>query len=261
MRWPEGYRPKNRTILTLILLGAGIWSFVAVGGVADLNSGGLDALRAMLVWPDLSPDYLRTVAGDALLTVGYATAAMSIAASAGIVGAVAASGALVRRRGPRVVGTVVVRTGLAILRSIHELVWALLFVNAFGLSPWAGILAIGIPYAGTVGKIVGQHLEDVPHAPLVALEATGASPAHLLLYGRVPQIAPDVVGYLVYRFECAIRAAAVLSFVGLGGLGLRIEVALDDLDYAKAWTPTIALILLVVAVDVVGGRTRRRFAA
>ncbi len=150
------------------------------------------------------------------------------------------------------------RAVLAALRAVHEIVWAILFVAAFGLSPAAGVLAIGVPYAGILGRILAERLQDAPSAPLDALRTSGASETEVLVYGRVPASAADVVSYAFYRLECAVRAAAVLSFVGLGGLGLRISTALDDLAFERMWTAVFALVLIVVGIDLWSALVRRR---
>ena len=223
------------------------------------TSGGMQALRRILsgaLRPELSLSYLGTVMGDAVLTLSYAVAAMTLASGAGLLGALLASGRLFRDAWIQIA----TRLTLAALRAPHELIWALVFVYAVGLSPSAGILAIAVPYAGTIGRVLGDALQDADPAPVRALETAGAGRGAALLYGVAPQVAADAVGYLAYRFECALRTAAVLSFVGLGGLGHRIELALLDLDYARAWTPIYATLLLVLVVDRMGAGYRRSFA-
>lgn len=254
-------RPTRRTWSGLVVLvvtavaATTLWLRRTPAGA----SGGARALRRIIegaLQPELAPDYLALVAGDAILTTAYAVAAMSLATVAGLPAAVFASGVLVDGRWVRR-GT---RAALALLRAPHELVWGLVLVYAVGLSPIAGVLAIAIPYAGTIGRVLGDALEDVDPRPLAALGASGAGPASRLFYGIVPQVSADAVGYLAYRLECALRTATVLSFIGLGGLGQRIEHALLDLDYARAWTPLYATILLVMVIDRLGARYRRGFA-
>ncbi len=251
-RRPKGERPSSKTLLAAILVGAALWSFASAGGLRTFNNQGLDTLTDILLaaaTPDVSPSYLLTVAEDAVITVAYAVTSMVFAVVIGLAGALAASGLLIKSSKSRLATIAVSRSILALLRSMHELIWALLFVSAFGLTPWAGILAIAIPYGGIIARILADQLQDVPSMPVQALTATGASRTQLLLYGYVPQVYPQMFSYLMYRFECALRAAAVLGFVGLGGLGFRFEIALDDLFYHKAWTPIWALILLVVIFD------------
>lgn len=261
-RRPPG-RPSDRAVLGLILVGAGLWSALAVGG-PELNSRGWEALGDLgvaAVTPEVSPDWLTTLAGDALTTVSYAVVAMVVATVVGFAGGLVAAGAVGRRSRPATrLARIGARSALGAVRAVHELVWALLFVQAFGLEPWAAVLAIGLPYGGMVGRVVAERLEDVPAGPLASLTTAGASELQVTLYGRLPLAGADLVGYLVYRFECAVRASAVLGFVGLGGLGFRIENALVDLDFRAAWSGVYVLVAVVAAVNLVGGRLRRGLA-
>lgn len=170
---------------------------------------------------------------------------MLLALPAGVV----ASGALSRSAPNRVVAIGVVRGALGLARAIHELVWAWLLVAAIGLSPLAAVLALAIPYAGILGRILADMLNDVDERPLAALAATGASPAKRLLYGRLPMVLPNAVDYTLYRWECGLRSAAILSFVGLGGLGQQIQLSLSDLRFEEVWTFVYALVAIVVATD------------
>ena len=248
--------------LTLILAGAVLWSALAVDTSAGvIHGGGLTSLGEFslaLFRPDLSPGFLATVGQAIGRTLAYAVAGMTVALAIGLPGGLLASGFLVRGSAKRAVSATAGRGLLAILRAVHELVWAMLFVAAVGLSPIAGVLAIGIPYGGIVGRFLSERLQDVPQAPLASLKSTGASEWGVLLYGRIPMAGPEVVSYLFYRLECAVRAAAILSFVGLGGIGFRISIALDDLRFDQVWTLIFALIALVVSIDLWSAFVRRR---
>lgn len=169
-----------------------------------------------------------------------------------------ASGVLLRRPVLRGITVGLVRFLLGFFRAIHELVWALLFVTALGLSPLAAVLALALPYAGILGRILADMLSDVPERPLAALRAAGASEWTVLLYGRLPHALPNMVSYALYRYECGIRSAAILSFVGLGGLGYQIQISLDDLRYNEVWTFVYCLVLLAVLVDTWSRVLRRR---
>ncbi len=256
---PVRPRPGSRSALSLLLVIAVLLSLAAVAGEQVVGSGGGSAARSLLgslLRPDLSADFLLVVAGATLLTASYAVAGMSVALLLGVPGALLVSGVLTRRRSTRVASVLGFRALFATLRAVHELIWALLLLTILGLNPLAGILAIGLPYGATIARVLGDRLLDVPAEPLQALRSAGASPVQVLLYGRLPLAAGSLAGYLFYRLECAVRAAAVLSFIGLGGLGLRIEVALADLRFEQVWTLLAALVLLVVAVDRVSGRVR-----
>ena len=257
-------RPGGRGALSLVLVGAFVVSLASVAGEPVIGSGGGAAVRdllASLLRPDLSSGFLLVVAQAALLTASYAVAGMSVALLVGIPGALLVSGVLTRRRRVRVVSVLAFRGVFSTLRAVHELIWALLLLTILGLNPLAGILAIGIPYGATIARVLGDRLLDVPSGPLDALRSAGGSPLQVLLYGRLPLAAGSLAGYVFYRLECAVRAAAVLSFIGLGGLGFRIEVALADLRFGQVWTLLAALVLLVVGVDRVSGRVRARYVA
>ncbi len=253
---------EGRRVITLILIGAFALSLLGVDwseGVFKPRglSAVVDTLGA-LFRPDLSPDLLAKAAGAAWQTVAYAVAGMTVALCIGIPLGVIASGALAKsRRGAAAqIGTA--RGALAFFRAIHELVWALLFVAAIGLSPMAAVLALGIPYGGILGRIYSELLQDVPQAPLEALRRSGASEWRVFLFGRLPMALPDMLSYTFYRFECGIRSAAVLGWVGLGGLGFQVQIALEDLAYARVWTFLWVLVGLVVLVDLWSSQVRRR---
>ena len=138
----------------------------------------------------------------------------------------------------------IVRAFCAFIRSIHELFWALLFIQIAGLSSLTGLLAIAIPYAGTLAKIYGELFEEVDLAP------GDNSPAarHSLidfLYTVLPMAWRPMVTYTSYRFECAIRSSAILGFVGLPTLGFHLETALGEGHYSEAAAYFYALLLLI----------------
>jgi phosphonate transport system permease protein len=254
---------EGRRALTFVLLGAFIWSLLNIewsDGV--LHAGGLAAageIGGSLFRPELSLDVLGDIVEGAGRTVAYAVTGLSLALVIGFPLGVIASGVL---NGPKgggrwsMVGSV--RFALAAFRSVHELVWAWLFVAAVGLSPIAAVLALAIPYSGILGRIYAELFQDVPEAPLTALRSAGASEWRVFWYGRLPMVMSELLGYTFYRLECGIRSATVLSFVGLGGLGFKIQTALDDLDYARAWTFILAVVVMILVVDWWSSVVRRR---
>lgn len=254
----------SRRLLTAVFVGALLWSLLEVewsGGLLRANGlGVLGRSLAGLLRPDLSPGVLALVARASLQTLVYAVAGLSLALVLAFPLGVLASGALVKGRA-RVVSLAAGRTLLAALRSVHELVWAWLFVAAVGLSPLAAVLALALPYAGILGRIWADLLDEVPAAPLRSLRVGGAGEAAVLVYGRLPMAAPDMVAYAFYRFECAIRASAIMGFVGVGGVGLQIQLALQDLRYGVVSTLLLALVALVVGIEAWSAAVRREMAA
>lgn len=259
---PRAPRIEGRGLLTLLLVGAVGLSALSVRWGGDLvHPGGGSAVGSIvkaLASLELSPEFLRITASAAWTTLRFAVAGVTLALAIGLPLGVVASGVLTRSGGRKTASIVVARFVLALLRSIHELVWAWLFVVAIGLSPMAVILALALPYAGILGRVFADVLMDVPEEPLRALRSAGASEVKLLVYGRLTIALPDMLGYGFYRFECAIRSAAIFSFVGIQGLGYQIQLSLDDLLWNEVWTLLIALAALVLLVDVWSSQVRRR---
>jgi phosphonate transport system permease protein len=253
---------ESRRVLTLILLAAFIWSLLNLDWTSGfIHSGGISAMgefASALFSLDLSTDTLTTAISASWTTVAYAVAGLTLALLIGIPLGAIGSGVLTKSSWVKVSSTGVTRFTLAFFRSIHELVWAWLFVAAIGLSPIAAVLALAIPYGGILGRIYAELLQDVPEAPLQSLRSTGASEWRVFWYGRLPMALPDMLSYTFYRLECGIRSAAIMSFVGLGGLGHELRIALDDLAYQQVWTYLLFLIGLVVIVDVWSTMVRRR---
>ena len=153
-----------------------------------------------------------------------------------------------------------VRWLLILLRSVPELVWALLFVRVLGLGPTAGVLAIALTYCGMLGKVYAEILESSdPHAT-DALLKNGCSRLTALLYGALPEAASELVSYTVYRWECAIRGSVVMGFVGAGGLGQRLDESMKMLAGGEVSTMLLIFVLLVAGADLVSKLLRRRLA-
>jgi phosphonate transport system permease protein len=146
---------------------------------------------------------------------------------------------------------------LILLRSIPELVWALVFVRVVGLGPTAGVLAIALTYGGMLGKVYGEILEsDDPHATNTLLR-NGAGRLQAFFYGLLPQSATELTSYTVYRWECAIRSSAVLGFVGAGGLGQQMDNSMKMFVGSEVATMLLVFMLLVWLADLVSARLRR----
>lgn len=252
---------EGRRVLTLILLAALIWSLTSVDwGRGVIHPGGAGFavhIFSSIFTPDLSSDFLKLALVASWKTISFAVAGLTLAVLVGLPLGILASGVLAHSTAGRVVSVTGVRFVLGLLRSVHELVWAWLFVVAVGLSPIAGIFALAIPYAGILGRIYSDMIRDVPEEPLRALRATGASEFEVLVYGRLPMVLPDMLGYSFYRFECGIRSAAILSFIGIAGLGYQIQLSLDDLLYGQVWTLLFFLVGMISLVDLWSTLVRR----
>lgn len=142
-----------------------------------------------------------------------------------------------------------VRTGCAFVRAIHELFWALIFLQIFGLSPLTGILAIGIPYAGIIAKVYAEILEEADPAPLRAVPR-GTSRVSTFLFVRLPDAWAHFRTYSMYRLECGLRSSAVLGFVGLPTLGFHLESAFKQGHYSEVSALLILFYVIIATMRV-----------
>lgn len=145
-----------------------------------------------------------------------------------------------------------------IIRSVPDLVFALMFVSAVGLGPFAGILAMTLGSIGSIGKIFAEAMEQVDRGPVVAMEAVGASKRQVIQYGILPQAAPLLTSYTLLLFEGNVRGATILGLVGAGGIGLELTTAMRMYDYGHLSAIIICIIVLVTAIDQGSALIRRR---
>jgi phosphonate transport system permease protein len=141
------------------------------------------------------------------------------------------------------------RAVLIVLRSIPELVWALVLVRVVGLGPTAGVLAIALTYGGMLGKVYGEILESGETPPAQALLRNGAGRLQAFFYAVLPTNAAELVSYTVYRWECAIRSSVVLGFVGAGGLGQQMDNSMKMFNGGEVATMLLVFIALVALAD------------
>lgn len=136
-----------------------------------------------------------------------------------------------------------------VIRSVPDLVFALMFVSAVGLGPFAGILAMTLGSIGSIGKVFAEAMESVDRGPMVAMQAVGASKRQVIQYGVLPQAAPLLVSYTLLLFEGNVRGATILGLVGAGGIGLELTTAMRMYDYGHLSAIIICIIVLVTAID------------
>jgi phosphonate transport system permease protein len=148
-----------------------------------------------------------------------------------------------------------------ILRAIPEVILALLFVPMFGLTPMAGVMAIGVGSIGSLGKLFYEIIENIQPGPVEAADAVGASRLQRLRWGVVPQVAPELSSFLLYRFEINIRASSVLGVVGAGGIGGALADSFRFKEYGIAGLALIVVIVGTIIVDTISGAIRRRIVA
>ncbi len=150
------------------------------------------------------------------------------------------------------------RSVLNVFRAVDTLVYALFFVAAVGLGPFPGVLAV-VAYTATVlAKLYSEAIEAIDPGPVEAVAAAGATALQVLRWGVLPQLVPQFLSFTLYRFETNIRAAAILGFVGAGGIGFYIQTYLRMLNYPAASAVLLVLVALVMLVDFASSRIRAR---
>ena len=213
--------------------------------------------------PKVSTDFLIQVAHETWRTVAMATVGIPIAIFLAVplaliaVRVLSLSALTGRMQFLPAAVREVVRAILIILRSVPELIWALIFVRVVGLGPTSGVLAIALTYAGMLGKVYAEILESGDPSNSQALMRNGAGRLQTLFYALLPQNADELTSYTIYRWECAIRSSAVLGFVGAGGLGQMMDASLKMFDGSEVLTILIVFLLLVWCSDMVSAWLRK----
>jgi phosphonate transport system permease protein len=145
------------------------------------------------------------------------------------------------------------------LRAINELVFALIFIAAVGLGPFAGVLAIFLHTTGVIAKLFSEAVESIDHGPVEGIRGTGATKLHEIIYGVIPQVMPLWISFTLYRFESNVRSATVIGIVGGGGIGMTFNELMRSFQYGQAGAVLIIVVVLVSALDIFSQRIRARF--
>jgi phosphonate transport system permease protein len=281
-----GLSGRSFVLFLIVLASLGsVWVLHRQPGAFSFSSGGLAIAAEFLVRaltpaltyetdvPSGTPPLLWKALAAAEATVTFAAAALSLALVGGCALGFLASSSWwegdsmrplsVRRwqstLAPALYG--LTRVFIGVIRSIHELLWAVLLLAAFGLGNLTAVMAIAIPYAGILAKVFSEILDEAPRDAALAMREAGAWPIQAFLFGLLPRAIPDMGAYAFYRFECAIRSSAVLGFFGFPTLGYYIAASFENLLYGEVWTYLYVLFGLVALMDWWSGALRRRFVA
>jgi phosphonate transport system permease protein len=146
-------------------------------------------------------------------------------------------------------------------RGINEIIFALIFVAAVGLGPFAGVLALSVHGAGMLGKFFAEAIEEADAGPVEALRATGARPLQVIVFAVLPQALPAWIAATLYRLEVNLRAATILGMVGAGGIGFELYSSLKLFQYEDTATCVIVILVMVMTADYVSSRLRARILA
>lgn len=244
---PWGWRSGAAALALLLATGASfqLLDMDLAALFSRESAGAMGQFVASFFPMDLSADWLRRVAVGSWETLAISVVGTLLAALLGLLLALAPL---------RPVSHFL----LNLLRSVPELVWATITALAVGLGPFAGALALALHTSGVLGRLYAQALENAPRAPASALRLSGAGKGLAFLFGTLPGAAPQLLAYTLYRWEMNIRMAAILGFVGAGGLGQLLYFELSLFHYAQAATVITAMLLLSMAVDQASAWLRRR---
>lgn len=215
------------------------------------TSGGrlLDFLQRM-VPPDLSVLGIVTEAALETVEIALIGTALSIVMSVplGLLAAGTVTPAWVH---------VSVKWLLAAIRGIPLILVAMIMVGAVGLGPLPGVLAIAFHSTGMLAKFFAEAFESVDNRPIAALSSAGASAIQIHWFGTLPQIAPDLLRDVMFRFELNLRESLVLGLVGAGGIGFYIQIYIRSFQYQKVATLTIVILIMVIAIEAITYALRR----
>lgn len=243
--------------LALVMAGAAVLGQAAVVAKArpqDLVigvSGMADILRRS-VPPDLN--HIRPALGGVLETFDIALLGTVVAVLLSLPLAVIAAENVTPSRPLYLFG----RGVIAVTRAVPDLVWALLFVTAVGLGPFAGVLALSVHSIGMLGRLFAETIEDIDMGPVQALTITGASRLQIVTHAIVPGLLPALTGLSLFRLDENVRSSLVLGFVGAGGIGFLILAAMNLFQYRQLATLLILTYLLVMVVERVAATIRNR---
>ncbi|MDB4537219.1 ABC transporter permease subunit [Akkermansiaceae bacterium] len=211
--------------------------------------------------PDDAEPFLSRLGSDLLRTLRYALIATSMAIPAGLILGFLASKQWWPENRSRVFLNLIqwpVRVGLSLMRSIHELIWAIFFLSAFGDAPFSACLALALPFTGTLAKVFSELMDEQNRSARQVITASGGSGVQGFLGGIFPAALPDMTSYSLYRFECALRSSAVLGFIGVETIGLSIRRSFENNYFGEVWTALYVLIATVLLIEASGHFMRHR---
>ncbi|MBL8302769.1 MAG: phosphonate ABC transporter, permease protein PhnE [Ideonella sp.] len=152
-----------------------------------------------------------------------------------------------------------VRRTMDACRAINEMVFAMIFIVAVGLGPFAGVLALAVHTTGTLAKLFSEAVEAIDPRPVEGIRATGSHPMVEILYGVIPQVLPLWLSFTLYRFESNVRSASVVGMVGAGGIGVVLFEVIRGFQYAQTCAVLIILVVSVTLIDLLSATLRKRY--
>ncbi|WP_020579677.1 phosphonate ABC transporter, permease protein PhnE [Actinopolymorpha alba] len=225
----------------------------SVGALADGWRGMVEFLGEAIP-PDLSDTTLERGLGACVVTLAIGLLGTTFSIPFSLV--LALLGSRTTSRSPVVYQAA--RFVMSFFRAVPDIVFALIFVTAVGLGPFAGVLALICHNTGVMGKLWSEAMEEIDEGPVEALRTAGASSVQIASHVVLPSAAPQFVGLLLYRFDVNVRSSLVLGLVGAGGIGFLINKSIQLFRFDEMMTYIVMILALIVAVDVLSGKIRHR---
>ncbi|WP_296574428.1 phosphonate ABC transporter, permease protein PhnE [Phreatobacter sp.] len=250
----------SRAFLARVAVGIAVVAFVVASvRIAEVDPAklvtGLPRLWAWAstAWPPYTGDFDAFVY-RALETVAIATVGTTVATLL----AFPLSIFIARNMTPSPLLSVPVRAVVNAFRGIDTVVFAILFVAAVGLGPFAGVLGMIVHSLGVIAKLNAEAIETIPPAPLEAAALSGANRTKIVTYAMLPSVLPNLASVSLYVWEANVRTSTILGIVGAGGIGIEIKAAIDLLDFQKLLTLSVIVLVMVTAIDQFSAWLRRR---
>ncbi len=257
LRPPRPLGPRRWKLAIAASIGvAVIWSVSGLDVSIDRLLGApADAWGIVrLMWPpDFATEIDRGVIGKVLESVYIAWIGTLIAATLSLPLSFLAANNVA----PRWL-RLIIRNLFNVIRSIPELIVAVILISVTGLGPWAGALAIGLHSVGTLGKLSSEAIESIDRGPLEAVDAVGGRYVSKMRWGVIPQVLPIITSYWLFRFEINVRASAVLGLIGAGGVGAELISQLNFRNFPEVAAVLIITIVVVVTIDTISTAVRSR---
>jgi len=248
-------QPIGRTLFWGVLLAVLIasWKGADMRPLELLRDGGNMGIYAASFFPPDFHDW-RTYLQELLVTIQIAVWGTALAVVCAVPCGLLASSNIA----PAWVNQPVRRL-MDAARAINEMVFAMLFVVAVGLGPFAGVLALFVATTGTLSKLFSEAVEAIDPQPVEGIRATGANALEEIVYGVLPQVMPLWISYVLYRFEANVRSATVVGMVGAGGIGVILWEVIRSFEYAQTCAVLIMIVVAVSLIDLMSSRLRKLF--
>jgi phosphonate transport system permease protein len=253
-------------VVTLLVVVAGHYGEVDLGNLSRHLSGVTSYFGRIL--PQLRPTHLPDDVAEwywnffGWLKLLFDTVLIAyLATLAGTVGAVLLAFLAAANLAPNNTARWCVKRLYEFCRTVPDLVFALIFVAAFGLGPLAGVLALSIHSFGTLGKLFTEVIENIDMKPIDGVRSAGGRFVDIVRFGALPQILPNLASYALLRFEINVRSSSIVGFVGAGGIGQDLFVAIRKFYYTDVSAILLMIIITVSLIDLVTERIRRRLGA